>query len=112
MNEENNNNVAAQAEEAPDTLVKFAKPYHFEGQTYTDIDLAGLETLTAEDMIAAEKFLNRSGVFSPIPEMTTEYVSFIAAKASGQPIEFFKRLPPKDAVRVKNRVTSFFYGED
>jgi hypothetical protein len=110
MSEEKNTTV--QQDEASSTLVAFAKPYRFEDQTYTEIDLAGLETLTAEDMIAAEKFLNRSGVFSPIPEMTTEYVSFIAAKASKQPIEFFKGLPPKDAVRVKNRVTSFFYGED
>ena len=54
----------------------------------------------------------RSGVFSPLPEMTVEYVQFIAARASGQPVEFFKGLPPKDAIKVKNRVTSFFYGED
>jgi hypothetical protein len=110
MSEEKN--ITAQPDEESGTLVKFAKPYRFEDQTYTEVDLTGLENLTAEDMIAAEKFLNRSGVFSPIPEMSTEYVSFIAAKASKLPIEFFKGLPPKDAVRVKNRVTSFFYGED
>lgn len=94
------------------TLVKFSKPYKFEGQTYEEIDLAGMDSLTAEDMIAAEKHLMRSGVFSPLPEMTVEYVQFIAARASGQPVEFFKGLPPKDAIKVKNRVTSFFYGED
>ena len=40
-----------------DTLIKFSKPYVFEGQTYTEIDLAGLENLTARDMIDAEKYL-------------------------------------------------------
>ena len=38
-----------------DTLIKFSKPYVFENQTYTEIDLAGLENLTARDMIDAEK---------------------------------------------------------
>ena len=49
------------------TLVKFSKPYKFEGQTYSEIDLAGMDSLTAEDMVAAEKHLMRSGVFSPLP---------------------------------------------
>lgn len=105
--------VEAPASEAEaTTLVKFSKPYKFEGQTYSEIDLSGMDSLTAEDMIAAEKNLMRTGVFSPLPEMTVEYVQFIAARASGQPVEFFKGLPPKDAIKVKNRVTSFFYGED
>ena len=96
----------------PDTLLKFGKPYTFEDVVYTEIDLAGLEGLTAEDMIAAEKYLNRAGIFSPIPEMTSEYVCFIASKVTDHPIEFFKNLPPKEAVKLKNKVTSFFYGED
>ena len=94
------------------TLVKFAKPFKFEGQNYTEIDLSGLENLNAQDMCAAEKHLNRSGMFSPLPEMTAEYVCFIAGMASGQPIEFFKALPPKEFIKVKNRVSNFFYGED
>lgn len=47
-----------------------------------------------------------------MPEMTLEYACFIAARAAKQPIEFFRGLPPKDALKVKNRVTSFFYSED
>ena len=93
-------------------LVRFSKPYHFEGESYTEIDLGGIEDLSAKDMIAAEKYLAKSGTISPIPEMTMEYIGFIANRATGKPIEFFKGLPPKDAVRVKNKVSSFFYGED
>lgn len=63
-------------------------------------------------MCEAEKYLARQGIVSPLPEMTMEYIAFIANKATGQPLEFFKQLPPKDATKVKNRVTSFFYGED
>lgn len=105
--------VEVPAKEAePTTLLKFSKPYRFEGQTYTEINLAGLDNLTAEDMIAAEKYTNRSGIISPIPDMTMEYICYIAARTAQLPVEFFKGLPPKDATRLKNKVTSFFYGED
>lgn len=92
--------------------VKFRKPYLFEGERYDGVDLSGLESLTAQDMLEGEKHLNRSGVTTPLPEMSMEYVCFIAVLASDKPIEFFKGLPPKDAIKVKNRVTGFFYGED
>lgn len=109
MNEDKTTATAAQEESSG--LVKFSKPYTFEGQTYTEIDLSGIGDMTAQDMVDAEKFLTRSGIISPIPEMTVEYVCFIANRATGQPVEFFKGLPTKDAVKVKNKVTSFFYGE-
>ena len=102
----------ADAPQGPEGLVRFSKPYHFEGESYTEIDLGGIEDLSAKDMIAAEKYLAKSGTISPIPEMTMEYIGFICNRATGLPIEFFKSLPPKDAIKVKNKVTSFFYGED
>mgnify|MGYP001103222113 CR=1 FL=1 len=77
-----------------------------------NVDLSGMDDLSAEDMIAADRYLTRSGSFSVMPEMTLEYACFIAARAAKQPIEFFRGLPPKDALKVKNRVTSFFYSED
>lgn len=104
----------AQPEAAPDEsfIVKFNKPYRFEGDTFQSVDLSGLENLSAEDMVAADKYLTRSGNFTVMPEMTLEYALFIAAKCADKPIEFFLKLPPKEALKVKNRVTSFFYGED
>lgn len=106
-------NLEAEAAEADDGLVvTFNKPYRFEGETYRTVDLSGIENISAEDMIAADKYLTRSGNFSVMPEMTLEYALFIASRATGKPVEFFRGLPPKDALKVKNRVTSFFYGED
>ena len=92
--------------------VKFRKPYLFEGNRYDGIDLSGHESLNAQDMLDGEKHLARSGVMTALPEMTMEYVCFMAVLASDKPIEFFKGLPPKDAIKVKNRITGFFYGED
>lgn len=93
-------------------VVVFNKPYTFEGKTYDKIDLSGLDDLTAADMIAANKVLDRTGSFTFLPEMSLEYACIIAAKAADLPIEFFKGLHPKEAVKVKNRVTAFFYGTD
>ena len=88
------------------------KPYTFEGETYDKIDLSGLDNLTAADMIAANKILDRTGSFTFLPEMSLEYACIIAAKATKLPVEFFKGLHPKEAVKVKNRVTAFFYGAE
>ena len=101
-----------EATEDPESYVRFHKPYLFEGNHYAGIDLKAIEDLTAKDMCEAEKYLSRQGIISPLPEMTMEYIGFIANRATGQPIEFFMKLPPKDATKVKNKVTSFFYGED
>lgn len=104
--------VSDDTEEAVEesAVVVLSKPYRFEDKTYTEIDLSGLEELTTEDMVAAEKYLSRSGNFSVMPEMSIEYACFICSRATDLPVEFFRRLPPKDGVRLKNRVTGFFYG--
>ena len=91
----------ANPEKDPPTLVRFSKPYTFEGQTYTEIDLSGMENLTTQDMVEAERYLNRTKVISSTPEMTIGYACSIAATASGMPVEFFERLPVREAVKVK-----------
>ena len=64
MEKENNvtpitESPAEQAAEEVSLTVKFSKPYRFEDKTYKEIDLSGLDNLTAEDMIAADKYLTR-----------------------------------------------------
>lgn len=103
---------------APETVdtdgeyyVKFKKPFVFEGQTYDGIDLSGLEDLKAMDMIETQRQLNKSGNVSTFPEMSVEYACIFAAKATKLPQEFFQWLPPREAIKVKNRVVNFFYGQ-
>lgn len=48
-------------EDESSTLVKFSKAYRFEGKDYTEVDLSGMDDLSAEDMIAADRYLTRSG---------------------------------------------------
>lgn len=106
---------AADSEEAADLVemkVVFSKPYNFEGVDYKEVDLQGMENLTAEDMCQADKYLGKTGNFSVMPEMTLAYALQIATKATGLPIEFFNGLPMRDAIKVKNRVTGFIYSGD
>ncbi len=93
-------------------LVVFRRPFVFEGKTYESVDLSGLEDLSAADMIAANKIMERGGTVNVLPEMSLEYACIISARATRMPVEFFRALPPKDALKVKNRVTNFLYAED
>ncbi len=93
-------------------LVMFKKPVLFEGVSYDSVDLSGLENLSAADMIAVNKTIERGGTVNVLPEMSLEYACLISARATGRPVEFFKALPPKEALKIKNRVTSFLYSED
>lgn len=106
--------VPTDEEEDEDSLIlTLKKPYKFEGQEYTEIDLTGLENLTAQDMISVNKILSRSSTgIDVMPEVSLEYACILASKAAKQPIEFFTGLPPKVAIKVKNRVMGFLFGTD
>ena len=101
-----------QKQEENKYLIKFRKPFIFEDETYKEIDLSGLEDLSAKDMIQAQRTMERSGSINILPEMSLEYACIFASKATKIPVEFFQALPPKEAIKVKNKVTNFFYGED
>lgn len=104
--------AAPEASDDDSMYVKFRKPYEFEGETYKGVDLSGLETLSGLDMIATQREMERQGHFSTLPELTLEYACIICSRATELPREFFQRLPMKDATRLKNKVTNFFYGTD
>ena len=103
---------AAKIEVENESIVKFTKTYQFEGETISEIDMSGLENLTANDMIKANKVLQAAGIVTVMPETNLEYTLIVAASATGRPVEFFKGLVPRDAIKVKNAVTSFFFGEE
>ncbi len=110
---EKEKNIPSPVEETditPDTVVKFSRSYTFEGKSYSEVDLAGMDDLTAKDMMEAEKYLFKTGTVSALPDQAVGYVCFIASRISDQPIEFFMGLSPRDMNRVKNKVTGFFYG--
>ena len=116
MSDEKRANIAlldeADAEQAEENelLLKLSKPYVFDGQAYTEVDLSGLEDATGADLIAVNKILNKTGTVSPVPEMSMDFSIYMAARVAKLPVEFFQRLPAREAVRLKNTVTGFLYG--
>ena len=103
----------AAAEEREESLVLvFKKPYKFEGVEYTELDLSGLEDVTAADLTAVGKLVAKQGTVTPMPEMTMEYTLAMAARVAKLPAEFFNRLPGRETIRLKNIVTGFLYGGD
>ncbi len=98
----------------PSRVVRFHKPYFFEGKEYFEVDLSAMEDLTGADMIAVNKIMARTsaGIIDIMPEVSLEYACHLAARAAKLPVEFFTQLPPKEAMKIKNRVTAFLFGSD
>lgn len=102
-----------EATEEVEMLIIFKKPYTFDKVEYTEIDLSGLDDLQASDMIAVNKIMARSAAgIDVMPEVSLEYACNLAAKATKMPVEFFLQLPPKEAMKVKNRVMAFLFGSE
>ena len=107
------NAASVDTEDEVSMVVKFKKPYRFEGKEYTEIDLTSLDDLQAADMIAVNKYMQRTSAgVDVMPEVTLEYACVLASKATKMPVEFFTGLPPREAMKVKNRVMGFLFGSD
>lgn len=95
-----------------DYIVKFSKTYEFEGARISEVDLSGLENLTAEDMFKAQQSLMMQNYVSVQLESDPKYCILIAAYATQLPSEFFNKLSIKDAAKVKNKVSAYFFASD
>lgn len=103
---------SAEEAEEESLILKFKRPYKFEDNTYSEVDLSGLEDITGADMIAVNQKLSRRGSLPVLQEMSLEYAQEIAAVVTGKPVEFFKGLNPKDSMKLKNKISNFIFGED
>ena len=104
--------AAHDTEDQEDLVLRFKKPYSFEGETYTEVDLSGLEDLSAADLCKVGKMVKKIDGVDPIAEMSLPYAIYMAARVTGKPLEFFQQLPAREAVKLKNLVAGFLYGGD
>lgn len=93
-------------------VLKLSKPYAFEGETHTEVDLSGLETVTAGTLERAGKtVLQQAPALNPaMLESTLTFCVELAVRVTGKPYEFFRGLPFRDAMRLKALVSNFLYG--
>ena len=94
-----------------DNKVLLSKPYEFEGETFTEIDLQGLNGLKAKDLIEIDKVFIARGNNPATSSLTLDYAIIVAQRITRKPLEFFEALPARDATALKNEVVNFFYGE-
>lgn len=85
-------------------VVKFGKPYKFEGKEYDEVDLSGMESMTVQDMIDIQKELANEFAALAAVEATTSFAQQMATKASGKPVEFFKLMSRAKIKEVQNVV--------
>lgn len=104
--------LPAKKKDEDELVVKYRKPFVFEGETYTELDLHGLEDLRGRDLTAIEKAFNKTGVSSFVPESTTTYAKIVATKVTGLPAEYFEDLPVGEVEKIKNAVVGFFYKDE
>jgi len=102
---------AAADDDGNDMILKFKKPYHFEGETYTEVDLSGMEDATGADLITVTRLAKKAGGGAdPLIEMSAEMACHMAARMTSHPVEFFMNLPVREAMKLKNLVTGFLFG--
>ena len=95
-------------------VLKLSRPYVFEGQTHTEIDLGGLETVTAGMLERVSKtILQQSPSLNPaMLESTMPFCIELVVRVTKRPYEFFRGLPVQDAMKLKALVANFLYGGD
>ena len=97
-----------------DLILKFRKPYLFEGQEYTELDLSGLETVNGAMLSSVGRAVAKRspGLNAASVEMTLDYAKMLAQRITQKPVEFFDRMPAKDAMTLKGIVVGFLFGGD
>lgn len=90
--------------------LKFGKPYIFEGNTYEEVDLLAIKDVTGEHMMKAQQMMERMGYISALTEMSLPYAIILTSIVTNKPIEFYSKLPGPEAIKLKNLVTNFLYG--
>ena len=90
-------------------IVEFTRPHIFEGKEYKELDLSGLDDLTADDLSYCDKMFAAGRNADPIKETNTLYCLLLAQRATDLPIEFFKTLKAGNAIKIKNVVSAFLY---
>lgn len=95
-------------------VIVLKKPHTWEQKEFQEIDLGGLDQLTIQDAIEAQRdlFGQQEVASSLLCETTTAFAMEIAAKASGLPIEFFKMLPINVGRKVKRDVQEYIRKSD
>ncbi len=84
-------------------------PVEFEGVSYKEIDLSGLDGLTGKDIRELDNLFRMKGgrIGGNVKEFDSLYLQLVASKATKLPLEFFDRIGIKDATRLEVEIRNF-----
>lgn len=85
-------------------VMRLAKPCHFKGKTYTEVDLNGIADLNSMNESEAENRLAREGFMVTETSFNYLFACILASMATGLPEEFFTGLPLCETLKLKNAV--------
>lgn len=96
-------------EKKPTLKLKLYDSFLFDGDEVKEIDLSGLYDMTTRDMLAVDEQMLRRGYTGANTEVTRMYAVLTAARINKKPWEWCENMRARDAVRLKNVVSGFFY---
>lgn len=88
------------------TVFKLSKPFKWEDKTYTEFRF-DFEKLIGADMISIESEMSASGQYVISPEISTPYLSKLAAKAAGTGSDVIEHLPIRDFSKIRSIARNF-----
>lgn len=90
-------------------VLRLMEPYDFEGVEVSELDLSGLYSLTGRDLCQIDDMMIQRGYSGQNLELTKQYALLTAARVLKKPWEYCDSMKARDAIRLKNVVTNFFY---
>lgn len=110
-------NADQKKEDIEKHLLKFEKPYTYngdgkadiKGQTFEAVELSGVGELNAMSESAAENRLTGAGFPAVNTERNYLYAAIIASMGTGYPVDFFTGLPVREAAKLRNAVDADFF---
>lgn len=85
---------------------EFENPFCYEGKTFTIINF-DFGKLKGKDMIAIESEMLAQSEYVLMPEISTNYHSHLAARASGVAVEIIENMPILDFKKITNAARDF-----
>lgn len=85
---------------------EFKKTYEYAGQKYDKL-VFDFEKLIGTDMIAIEDEMAAVGQYALSPEISTSFLSKMAARAAGVGSDVIEHLPLRDFGKIKNEGRNF-----
>lgn len=95
-------------------IFKLSKPFTFEGETYTELNIAAFQDITGQQLCDVERTFKKQYTLAAADydalEFNLNYIFLLCSFVLNKPVEFFQALPAVDTVKLKYKVIRFLAG--